>query len=193
MSDLPVIPHTSEEQIQQMLSSPIYAEMQRLAPGYVPDAQQVFRMIKPIDDPADVAAKLEARMLDVKDDAARYVGPPMEPGDITNGEALRSIRDLSRAFDGRGGADDKQAQFLGYDTLFHIGYREGQKDAETSELDLLVAIYGAFFNRPPDPAGKEFYQGLLDKGVEPWVIVADMLQSPELAKRTGKEITVDWD
>lgn len=139
---------------------PIWVEMERLSPGYVPTEVQANRM-KKADDPAKVALYLESYMLDIKEDAARFLSPlGIKPGDITNAEALFAIVEFG-PWSGTSGLDQTQARRLGPLALVAIGMRKAVADlcVHNTGFARIDAVYREVFgeNRAVDALGLGFY------------------------------------
>jgi len=173
------------QKIKEILGEkhPIWVEMNRLHKGYVPSEAQAYRMLKP-DDPAKVASSLESYMLDLKEDAARYLAPAgVKPEDITNEEALSAIVEFG-GWKGTSGQDADQARRLGSLSLVEIGKR-----LAPPQKGLIELCYEDILKRKLDKSGLRHYQDRLDTGGEGnsiLDIIRDIYLSPEAEALRGE-------
>lgn len=167
-------------------ASPIWAEMNRLAPDYVPDTLQIKALLAS-PDPVTTARLLEARMEDVKADAARFLADlGCEVRHITNAEALHAIRNFWPTA-GIGGNDKGQATRLGTRALVQIGARIGAEQSTPKVPDFVTACYLAFLGRMPDAAGHAWHLERIENGTPPWEVARGIWSGPEATRRRAAQ------
>ena len=170
----------------------LYSEIQRLAPGYKPDASQLGQ-IERHSDPEGYARLLEGRMNDVRDDAVRYlskVAPDLgiTAGDITNHDAIAGIRAFHSS--GISGADKKQLEGIGVKRILSIGIRVGKRLSAKGSLTIVDHLFLGFLGRLPRSGGRDYYQSRLSSGGEGNSlidIVYEIYNSPEATSRRLNE------
>ena len=168
------------------MTNPIIQELKRIAPDYVPSAQQL-KSINEAKDPQKTAGWLAARIQDLREDAARYLGT--SPDHIDLHTAIASIDDLGRALRSKN-IDKTQAESLGVRNAFEIGRASvaNLKVVTAPEKGFLEYLYERHLGRSAaaDPAGFKHYTDMLEDGVPFWQVHQYVELSPEaVARRAG--------
>ena len=168
------------------MTNPILQELKRIAPDYVPSAQQI-KSINAAKDPQKTARWLEPRVQDLREDAARYLGTSVDHVDLHT--AIASIEDLGRPL--RSKSNDKaQTESLGVRNIFEIGRASVAvlHIAAAPPKGFLAYLYEHHLGRSAaaDSAGFKHYTDMLEDGVPFWQVHQYVELSPEaVARKSG--------